>query len=397
MDAQQSLICHADAPQSPRFAVEPPASFAPSEDARLAKIKETASALPKQNTEAWYKLTKTTIGGSELPAILFTPGCYSSMEDIIAAKMGLRENTGNIATQWGKLFEPILRNYLSKKYDCQIECSDICIIHREEGTRLSPDGIFRNKAGDLVYFEQKNPFKRIPDGKIPAIYMPQLAMGFRHIPDAKEALFADSVFRRCTIGQLQNVQANPLAFVPIFGQAIAENTHLIASGAEFFIGDVARDADTPLVDLGCAYTDVICDICNKFVAGELRMQHVECIADIPPNAVAVLPWKLFTLFEVRVTREECAGIITPAVLDRIHRINVACEAAQKKTTDEERWEIFHALMTTILPPSRAMGKSPPRRAPRRVQRSLASEGGAQPIAAEETPIQEEILCDDMHF
>lgn len=174
----------------------------------------------KQRDDSWYKSMGTTIGGSEIAAILgMNP--YSSFDDIVSSKVahlsGKNTWNGNEACWWGVLFEDVICAYTSKYLDAEIVGDEICI-QKYEGHRFSPDGLavadfFRNSAGELciraatatdiasepqiILLEFKCPLRRRPTFEVPKQYLPQVLSGLNVTP-ATTGLFVDAVFRLCS-------------------------------------------------------------------------------------------------------------------------------------------------------------------------------------------------------
>lgn len=127
--------------------------------------------------------------------------------------------SGPVAMGWGTLFEPLLCNYLAGRLHLTIDCRTVSYF--KNPWRFSPDGIFRDSAGDCALLEMKNPFRRIWDGwvpehgdqldgddphafaesradAVPTNYMPQLQMGLHLFPFLKYALYVEALYRRAT-------------------------------------------------------------------------------------------------------------------------------------------------------------------------------------------------------
>ena len=107
---------------------------------------------------------------------------------------------------WGNLFEPIIREYVAVVLETQIFGHDICIVDGQ--FRYSPDGLgiitHENGCMEIVLFEFKCPYSRIPQGDVPKQYEPQLWAGLAATGIAKCGLYVDAVFRKCRESQLGN-------------------------------------------------------------------------------------------------------------------------------------------------------------------------------------------------
>ena len=187
---------------------------------------------PKQGTAEWLK-QRTGIGGSEI-AIITGDSSFSKIKDLIGRHVGLSTFTGNKFTHWGRVFEDQIKNIVELIMDCKIhETGSIqgCIPNH----RYSPDGLttmkllvgtewkYKNNvdmyniltnivqptddpllrlAISYMYYnvlmEFKCPYSRIPSGKIPKEYAPQVKSGLCDLDCCDIALFVNAAFRICS-------------------------------------------------------------------------------------------------------------------------------------------------------------------------------------------------------
>jgi putative phage-type endonuclease len=152
-----------------------------------------------QHTKAWLADKQSLIGGSSIASIMgLNP--FSSQYELAKQKVSLIEFDGNIKTQWGNLFEDMIKQYVEFDKECEIIGENI-YIRGGPGTCYSPDGL--GIIGDkIVLFEFKCPFNRIPTSRIPVYYTPQVKMGLDIIEITHYGLFAQGVFRRCSYNDL---------------------------------------------------------------------------------------------------------------------------------------------------------------------------------------------------
>ncbi len=96
----------------------------------------------QQRDASWYAAMGTTVGGSELAALL---GCnpYNSINGVINSKRkilsGDNKFNGGAACWWGTLFEDVICDYVSLDIGSPVRGDNICI-QRYVGHRNSPDG-----------------------------------------------------------------------------------------------------------------------------------------------------------------------------------------------------------------------------------------------------------------
>ena len=165
----------------------------------------------QQCTTKWYALFATTIGGSEIPALL-RRNKFMDYDTLIKKKKDAANLLGQnvpIPCLWGKLFEDILRAYAGILFDTKVYGSNICILDGQ--FRYSPDGLGvvthhtqETSVKKIVLFEFKCPYTRIPKGDdIPHYYKPQVHAGLAATEEiTQEGRYIEAVFRICSKGQL---------------------------------------------------------------------------------------------------------------------------------------------------------------------------------------------------
>lgn len=209
-------------------------------DEKLKAIIQYFNYLPAQHSAEWlkqrignsscpvnaylselYNFTSNppTIGGSEISSLL-GKNPYSNKTDLCKTKIGIKDFEGNVCTRWGNLFENVIRKIVENDFDCCIqETGAIPVLRnsqRKPVASYSPDGLavlapeyincisrglanVRNR--ELVLFEFKCPYSRIPDGTIPAHYKSQVLMGLAGLK-CEHGIFCDALFRKTSLSQL---------------------------------------------------------------------------------------------------------------------------------------------------------------------------------------------------
>jgi len=154
-----------------------------------------------QHGKKWHAKRVFTIGGSSLATIMgINP--WSTIKKLITDKIGLTSFMGDIKPQWGNLFEPIIQTVVEHDKNCKIIGENI-FIEGPTNTSYSPDGL-AVIDGKIVLMEFKCPYSRLPNGKMPKYYEPQVKMGLDIIKIADSGLYAEGVFRRCTWAELDS-------------------------------------------------------------------------------------------------------------------------------------------------------------------------------------------------
>jgi hypothetical protein len=174
--------------------------------------------LAPQGSVEWLALREYNIGGSEMATITGDNG-FSSIDKLIAQKVGLYKFNGNIMTRWGNLFEPITQMLMEKIFNIDQIQETGSLEGAVKNQRYSPDGlaVVKMLCGDYiedeyiekyeyctVLFEYKSPYYGIPCGYIPKYYIPQVKTGLCSIPISDFALFISNMFRKCSFDDLQN-------------------------------------------------------------------------------------------------------------------------------------------------------------------------------------------------
>ncbi len=247
---------------------------------RIEGFIEANAHLPKQRTEGWLKFKKTTIGGSEM-ATLMECNEYETLKGLVAGKVGLpsRKFKSTVKTQWGTMFEDVLRKYVEHDKKTTV-MGDQIMIQNMPNVSYSPDGFgvvtlpfevaVVDNAGFTKYitvyiprgvlFEFKCPFNRIPKGEIPVYYMPQVKTGLEVIPVVDCALFVEAVFRRCSWEDLGPGPKRDRTLVPVSSGKVPLAYGFIGlySTKSDWTGEYEfefQDIETNLVDRGFEIND----------------------------------------------------------------------------------------------------------------------------------------------
>jgi hypothetical protein len=349
----------------------------------------------RQRDAQWYELMGTTVGGSEIAGLLgleYSPDSTAFervVRDKVALLRGAPRWAGNVMCWWGQLFEDVLADYVGIDLDAPVYGDNICIrIHA--GHRTSPDGYvvaqLERVDGALVLcttpprtprsvpavlmLEFKCPFSRVPEaGVVPAKYIPQLWSGLAVSPLAFCGMYVDAVFRKCALAVLGPGPDYDTEYHARDRDRYA-NAAPVAWGLAGVYADSASgyaDDAGALVDLGaagcdCEFADALRDIASGaatvwrptpcFADGRGNDDSARPLLDQLPThcgaagLVAVIPWKLFTVDYVFVTRRAgFAGEMLPiiervhaAVRSRLKNNSVATPAAPSA------WQLYAAQM-----------------------------------------------------
>ena len=141
--------------------------------------------LAPQGSDEWLALREDNIGGSEMATITGDNG-FTTIDKLVAQKIGLYKFNGNIMTRWGNLFEPITQMLMEKIFDIDQIQETGSLEGAVKNQRYSPDGlaVVKMMCGEFIedeyieteeyctiLFEYKSPYYSIPCGYIPKYYI----------------------------------------------------------------------------------------------------------------------------------------------------------------------------------------------------------------------------------
>lgn len=168
----------------------------------IEMIKEATSDDPEQGSKEWAEGRQ--IGGSEAAIMLGSTVYGKTAYDVIKDKIFPGGFFGNLATKFGQTFEEVGRLVVQVIFRHKVwELKSLP--NKLKHTTYSPDGLtiaYLFKRFMLLLLEFKMPLSRIPDGKIPKDYIPQIKAGMCAIPFVDGALFVDTMLRVCKLNQL---------------------------------------------------------------------------------------------------------------------------------------------------------------------------------------------------
>lgn len=238
--------------------------------------KFNASKIP-QGSSDWFEGRQYCFGGSEMAGIL-GQNKYMKEESIIASKKPGAIPFVSDYTQWGLMFEPVAKVFISKERGTIHEFGSVP--HCQYPVCYSPDGIL--VEGDhLVLLEIKSPIMR-GVGSIPEHYFPQVYTGMS-VFHVHHTLFVQCRFRRCKYG------TNPT-------NATFDRPY----HKEYY----KRCKDKLPISWGYLWWDVPGDLQDLALLSEMHSTinntkvqpsiHVEAL-DFQPDHGKILQWKLFEI------------------------------------------------------------------------------------------------------
>lgn len=178
---------------------------------------KTRTSLAQHSAE-WLAARKFVIGGSSIATVI-GQNPYSDIAKMVHERLD-GEFTSSVYMQWGNLFEDVIKEYCEIRLGAEIIGEDLFLPHGET-LAFSPDGLGVVEHGRLsnfvdssvnpddvgdsaqcTLFEFKCPFARIPGGRPPSYYVPQVKMGLDIIEQTDIGVLVEGVFRLCSWADL---------------------------------------------------------------------------------------------------------------------------------------------------------------------------------------------------
>jgi hypothetical protein len=309
----------------------------------------------KQHDKNWVSIIGTTIGGSEISALLgINP--YVNKYKLIELKTnickGINVSVETLPCWWGTIFEKVITKVLKIDLGNEIKGTNICI-QKYEGHRNSPDGYMvlnlykkddiyhiwtTDKPKELIdlsvisLLEFKCPIKRKINNYVPPYYIPQVLSGLSVSPIALIGLFVDAMFKKCSLYELgfnekydsvfhmkHNINQLPLAFgiIPIYVNKNNINFKVIELYKVVFKQsfDITNNK---VIDIGNISIELF-DLCIKLIHEKkliTKLSSVKFYDNRGDNNInefdkeidnhklfALFPWKLFDLLYYPINRE----------------------------------------------------------------------------------------------
>lgn len=284
--------------------------------------------LPAQGTEQWLRDRKFTIGGSEM-SVITGDNPYKKIRGLIEEHIGLKTFKGNINTVWGSVLEDLAILILERIW-CAKVYETGSITGAVPGQKYSPDGlVYLSFADLLILLEIKCPIRRVPTGKVPKHYLPQILTGLESIPMVDIAIFVDTMLRRCSL-KVHNLQDNT------YDLKVHSDKPVQAPLALYMVVIYGEHKTYPIIDLGSCDSWILTNILFKVKDGLLKREFIRdqsqitILGDkIDPiifeycgiNIVGLLPLKLFKLDLTPVQRQVgYVNIYADKIADTIEKI-----------------------------------------------------------------------------
>lgn len=358
-------------------------------DELLGRFVALYAGRPRQRSAEWAAARAETVGGSELAALLGR-NPYSSSLAVVRQKAGLDPWRGNAACWWGTLFEGVAECVVERLLGTRLVGTDISVpapvssglagahANSPDGygvvdVAVAADGVIEAVVGPgvglppgtrreraVALFEFKCPVSRRPTGEVPPQYLPQVLSGLALSPVASLGIFADMVFRKCSLDDLADDGAYDVAYHARdppegLGDAVAHGVIFVYEEGE---GGAAESAAAPPRDFGEAPAWEFDGLLRALSEGGCRADPgAVCVGPpsrgpgefAPPagrRATGAIPWKLFDARLIAVDRDPdflatVVGPVRQCLADAARVRRAADPAAELQAVAAERGPARH--------------------------------------------------------
>jgi hypothetical protein len=177
---------------------------------KLKNFIELNKNLAVQGSTQWLNERKHIIGGSEI-SVITGENRFTTLESLIAQKIGLTHFNGNKATRWGNLFEDVTELMFKSIFLPDGTIYNTGSIQHKDiiNHKYSPDGLCIVKylengkcVKKITLLEFKSPMSTVPNGKVPKYYLPQVKAGMCTIDIVDRSIFVNNMYRKCSLKHL---------------------------------------------------------------------------------------------------------------------------------------------------------------------------------------------------
>jgi hypothetical protein len=169
----------------------------------VLKIIELTQDDPAQGSKAWA--SERQIGGSDTSSVMGRGYYGKGFFDVVRDKIFGSCFNGNLATRFGRVMEEVSRLFIEKIFTTTVwELKSLP--NQLVYTSYSPDGVTVAQLFGkmlMLLLEFKTPLSRIPDGKIPKEYLPQIKAGMCAMPMVDGSLFVNTMLRICNLKDIK--------------------------------------------------------------------------------------------------------------------------------------------------------------------------------------------------
>lgn len=151
---------------------------------------------PPQGSAEWLAQRLESVGGSERATVLGQNRYKSLRGYVIEKTIPGQQFSGNINTVWGSLLEDLNVGLFERQVGAKsVQLGSLPT--PEASQRYSPDLLLYCAYSNVIILgEAKTAMRRVANGRVPPMYMPQVLTGLCATP-ADYAVFLDATFRAC--------------------------------------------------------------------------------------------------------------------------------------------------------------------------------------------------------
>jgi len=338
-----------------------------------------------QHSADWLSKKTTTIGGSSLATVI-GDNYHSTLRELLLQRAGLTKFNGNVATQWGNIFENVIKTVVEKQLKCKILGDDLYIcpnyINEENKCALnindsieninnclsfSPDGLaaVTTDKEEIVLFEFKCPYSRIPSlNQPPKCYIPQVKMGMDIIDIVDKGMLVEAVFRRCSWEHLgYNKNCDEIGKIPKYRHGLPISYGLIGFYMKNTVTLPEEMNGVELCDLGSISLELFSNLINLSMEQKIHIWYGDCLYETNTDddidaqidnftefciennykKIGLLPWKLFEIVYHNISKES-NYLLT--YVEKIYKI-VNCIKVISDMPDESKIKYINEFIQTI--------------------------------------------------
>lgn len=272
------------------------------------------SNLPEQRSLEWFASRTHSIGASEMSTLMGL-NRYQDIRRLIEMHCSLVEFGDKTAVNWGNVMEQVITNMVEIIFQCKITEMGSIPTAGSRGQRCSPDGVaIVEMLGNLIVsFEFKAPKNRLPRGKVPEYYIPQVYSCLCAVECADIGIFVDVVIRRCSI---QNWTFGNTLYDKKYHR-YSNFPNVVAKSILYFCDDKKYDKPNGPINLGeCDPEELdshLSDVAEhhkyRVHYGNVHMSSGDDISfenvienEMPENCIAYLPVKIMRVDIIPVNK-----------------------------------------------------------------------------------------------
>lgn len=325
--------------------------------------------LAPQGSLEWLRSRLDYIGGSEIDTLVNCSDLYTpAVSRLVANHVGLESFSGNAATKWGSLCEPVTKALAQNILCTTIHEAGSIVNERVPSHRYSMDGIGvvnfdadkiswlnLNGESDLenrdltVMFEFKNVCSRNIDGKIPKKYLSQIQAGLDTIEIADLALYMETRLERISASQLKTdhwLDKNYVAHGLIGFYVFDQSTPKFGKYSDANLGNLdSTEFKTFLVELNLSpdvaiyYSPVnSVDEVEETRIDELRDEFFSFCSDFGARVVGFFPYVVTEMNMVPVERDP--SFMSPELVKKMSLVTQLIRQCNKLKDAEDIKHVF---------------------------------------------------------